>query len=449
MMRFPPPEFKPPKAERMVLKNGMVLYLMEDHELPLINLQAMIRTGSIYDPPDQVGLAGLTAGVMRTGGTANQTGDEVDALLDQMAAGLSVGAGLDAGFASLDVLKKDFDTGLALFADILMHPVFEEEKLTVAKNQAIELIRRKNDHPGAIASREFGKLVYGEDHPFAREASGAMIEKIKRDDLAAFHDRYFAPNTMMVGVTGDFGREEMIKKIESAFAGWRSRPEPPRSVPAVPERFAKSVNMVVKEITQTQIRIGHVGIRQDNPDFFALSVMNDILGGSGFTSRMFKEVRTKQGLAYSAGTSIRPGNLEKGVFVAYAETRAETTSQAIATMMDQIRKIREEKVSAAELKRAKDAFLNSFIFSFSSPAQIVGQQMSLEYYGMPPDFLERYRDNVAKVTAEDIQRVARKYLHPDGLIALVVGDEKRFDRPLSTLGSVKTISLKEEPAVEK
>ena len=438
-MHFSPPEFHPRKAERRVLPNGMILYLMEDHELPLIDLQAMVRTGGVLNPPDKIGLAALTGSVMRTGGTSHHTGDEVDALLDQMAAYLSVGVGSDAGFASLDILKKDFDAGLSLFADILMHPAFEEEKLTVAKNNAIEMIRRKNDYPSSIASREFAKMIYGPDHPLARESTEETIRNIKRDDLVAFHERYFA---MILGVTGDFDRDDMIRKIESAFAGWPQKPAASLSVPAVPERFTPSVNMVSKEISQTQLRIGHLGIKEDNPDFFALSVMDDILGGSAFTSRMFKEVRTKRGLAYSVGSVMSPGNLEKGVFVAYAETRAETTYQAITTMTEQIRKIREDKVSKEELELAKESFLNSFIFSFSSPAQIVGRQMSLEYYGLPADFLERYRDNVAKVTVDDIQRVARKYLHPDGLTILVVGDEKRFDRPLSTLGEVRMISLK-------
>ncbi|HET6369558.1 MAG TPA: insulinase family protein, partial [Nitrospiria bacterium] len=191
-MHFSPPEFHPRKAERRVLPNGMILYLMEDHELPLIDLQAMVRTGGVLNPPDKIGLAALTGSVMRTGGTSHHTGDEVDALLDQMAAYLSVGVGSDAGFASLDILKKDFDAGLSLFADILMHPAFEEEKLTVAKNNAIEMIRRKNDYPSSIASREFAKMIYGPDHPLARESTEETIRNIKRDDLVAFHERYFA-----------------------------------------------------------------------------------------------------------------------------------------------------------------------------------------------------------------------------------------------------------------
>ena len=440
-MNFPPPPFDPPKAERITLANGMVLYLMEDHELPLIQLQAMIRTGNIYEPADKVGLASLTGSVMRTGGTAKHSGNEVDEMLDQIAAGLSVGIGTDAGSASLDTLKKDFDLGLSLLAEILTQPAFEEEKLQIAKNNALEAIRRKNDRPSSIASREFGKQLYGADHPYGREATAATVNAITRADLIAFHKKYFAPNNMIVGVTGDFSKKEMIEKINKAFAGWEKKTIDFPKVPPLVERKEGGVYEIVKPITQTQIRIGHLGIKQDNPDFFALSIMDDILGGSGLSSRLFRDVRSQRGLAYSVGSAFRPGNLDLGIFVAYGETRVETTYQAISTIIEHLRKIRQEPVTDEELKRAKEAFLNSFIFSFSSPSQIVGQQMSLEYYHLPSDFLERYRDNVAKVTKEDILRVAKEYLHPDRLVILTVGDDARFDQSLSALGKVNQISL--------
>jgi len=440
-MTFPPPTFAPPKAERQVLSNGMILYLMEDHELPIVRVEATIKTGSIYEPAEKVGLAGLTGAVMRTGGTRHHTGNEIDELTDQLAIELSTGIGSDAGGANLDVLKKDFDQGLALFADVLMNPVFEEEKLQIAKNNAIEMIRRRNDRPSSIAAREFNKQIYGAENPYGREATEATVKPITRADLVAFHEKYFAPNNMILGVTGDFDKKEIVGKIEKAFAGWKKKKIDFPKVPAVVERKEGGVYEVARPITQTQIRIGHLGIKQNNPDYFALSIMDDILGSGGFTSRLFRDVRTQRGIAYSVGTNLRAGNFERGVFLAYGETRAETTHQAISTIVDHIRKIREEPVTDEELKRAKESFLNSFIFSFSSPAQIVSRQMSLEYYGLPNDFLERFRDNVAKVTKEDILRVARKYLHPEQLVIFVVGDENRFDQPLSSLGKVVRVQL--------
>ncbi len=440
-MVFPPQPFQPPKAERMTLSNGMVLYLLEDHELPLINLQIMIRTGDLYEPADKIALAGMTGSLMRTGGTRNHRGDEVDEILDQIAAGLSVGIGTDSGGASLDVLKKDFDFGLQLLADILMHPAFEEEKLTLAKNRALEGIRRRNDRASSIASREFWKQLYGADNPYARESTEETVNAIQRKDLIAFHQKYFAPNNMMIGVTGDFNKREIIGKIEKAFEGWEKKEISFPKVPPVVKRKTGGVYHIQRPIPQTQVRIGHLGIKQENPDSFALSVMNDVLGGGGMASRLFSDVRSRQGLAYSVGSVFRPGKLEQGVFLAYSGTRVESTHQAISTIIQHIEKVRKEPVLDEELKRAKEAFLNSFIFSFSSPSQIVGQQMSLEYYGLPSDYLEQYRDNVAKVTKADVLRVAREYLHPDRLVILAVGDETQFDQALSTLGKVERIQV--------
>lgn len=440
-MTFSPPVFQPPKAERMVLSNGMILYLLEDHELPLLRMEVILKTGSIYEPAEKIGLAGLTGAIMRTGGTKHHSGNEVDEIIDMMAADLSVGITADAGGAWLDVLKKDFDAGLSLFADILMNPVFEEEKLQIAKNNAIEVIRRRNDRPSSIASREFNKQIYGADHPYGREATEETIRSITREDLIDFHQKYFSPNNMMIGVTGDFDKKEIVAKIEKAFAGWKKKKIDLPKVPPVVERKEGGVYAIARPITQTQIRIGHLGIKQNNPDFFAVSILDDILGGGGLTSRLFRDVRTQRGLAYSVGSVFRPGNFERGVFIAYGETRVDTTHQAISTILDHIRRIRQEPVTDEELNRAKESFLNSFIFSFSSPAQIVSRQMSLEYYGLPSDFLERYRDNVAKVTKEDILRVAKKYLHPDQLVILAVGDDGKFDQPLSSLGKVTQIQL--------
>ncbi len=440
-MTFDPIVFHPPKAERRVLSNGMIVYLMEDRELPLIDFQVMVRTGKIYEPAHQIGLAALTGSVMRSGGNRSHSSEKLDELLDQIAARMSVSIGTTSGSAALNTLKKDFDFGLKLLSETLMFPVFEEDKLGIAKNRALENIRRRNDRASSIATREFFKQVYGADNPYGRESTVETINAITRADLIAFHRKYFVPNNMILGVTGDFETDKMIQKLEKAFAGWKKKPVDFPKVAEVSARKKGAVYKVLKEIPQTQVRIGHLGIKQDNPDFFALSIMNDILGAGGLTSRLFQDVRTRQGLAYSVGSVFRPGKLERGFFLAYGATRTEKTLQAMNTMIRHIEKIREGQVSDEELQRAKEAFLNSFIFSFSSPAQIVGRQISLEYYGLPGDFLEQYRTNVEKVTKDDILRVAKKYLHPDRLIIVAVGDEKLFDKPLSALGEVKEIKL--------
>lgn len=444
-MVFSPVEFHPPKADRVQLDNGMVLYLLEDHELPRIQIEAMIRTGSIYEPPDKLGLARLTGAVMRTGGTATISGDALDDELEFMAAGLGSSIGSDVGYASLDILKKDLDRGLDLFTDMLMHPAFPQDKLDLAKQQALEAIRRRNDHPAGIASREFVKLIYGKDHPLGRESTVETIVRITRDDLVAFHARDYRPDAVILSVSGDFEKKEMIEKIRQAFAGWAPGRIDKPSLPPPQHAFQPSVNLVEKEISQSHLRIGHLGIRQDDPDYFAVSLMNDILGGGGFRSRLFKTVRTERGLAYSVGSAFTPGDLERGMFVAYAETKAESTYQAISAIEREIRRIRTSPVTKEELRLAKDSFLNSFVFSFSNPAVIADRQAALEYYGLPADYLERFRDSVIRVTRAEILKVAQDHLRPDALIVLAVGRSDRFDRPLSDLGSLTVIPLETIP----
>ncbi len=449
-LRFPPVEFTPPEADRVVLPNGMVIYLLEDHELPIVTISVMFRAGSLYEPADKIGLAGLTGTVMRTGGIAGRpemamtmTGDQLDEALEEIATQLDVGIGQEAGSAGLDVLSKDLDRGLALLAAVLREPAFAEEKLDLAKKQTIEGIRRKNDNPGSIASREFTKLLYGPDHPYAREATVETVTRITRQDLIAYHARYLHPNTMMLAIAGDFTKRAMLRKLTRVFGDWKAVPMELPPVPPAPTDLKGSVNYIERDITQAHLRLGLLTIKQDHPDFFALSVLNDILGG-GFKGRMFREVRTREGLAYSVGTILSPGRLDLGTFFAYAQTRAEAALRAVRELQAQLKRIREEPVTDEELQAAKDAFLNAFVFSFSSPSQIAGRQMSLEYYGLPKDFLERYRREVIKVTKADILRVARAHLSPEALTLLVVGKQTKFDQPLDRLGPVHLIMLKDE-----
>ena len=423
-MTFPAVSFSPPKAKRMVLPNGLILYLLEDRELPLVTLSAMIRTGSLYEPADTIGLAALTGTVMRTGGTASLAGDALDDELEFVGAEMGSGIGGDAGSASLNVLKKDLARGVVLFADMLIRPAFAPDKVDLAKKQAIEGIRRRNDHPGAIAAREFNKLLYGADHPYARESTEATIDAITRNDLVAFHRRYYHPNATMIAATGDFDRDDLVRQLIRAFGPWKPEKVAYPRVPPVKDPPAPTVNFIQRDVTQTQVRMGHLGIKQADPDYFALSLLDDILGGQAFSSRLFREVRTKAGLAYSVGSAVIPGNFDRGTFFLYAQTKAGSTAQAISAMKAELAGMVAAPVGERELEEAKQAFLNSFVFSFSSSSQITNRQMSLEYYALPADFLERFRANVEQVTTKDLARVARKHLHPDKLVILAVGDRK-------------------------
>ena len=443
-MEFEPVEFNPPKPERVTLENGMIVYLLPDHELPLISIGAMVKTGDIYEPADKVGLAGMTGSLMRTGGAGSRTGDEIDEALEFISASIGVHVGSNAGSASLDVLKKDFDFALGILVDVLRTPRFAQDKLDLAKKRALEGIRRRNDRPSGIASREFYQVLYGENHPYGRISTAKGISSITREDLQAFHKKYFHPNSMMLGVTGDFEREEMLATLRTTFGQWPQSNVDFPAVPPVDDATKSSVNYVEKDVTQTHLRIGHLSIKQDHPDFFALSLLDDILGAGGFSSRLFQDVRTSQGLAYSVGSSLRAGKLDLGSILLYAQTKSETTHQAITSIIDHFKRMREAPVTPEELKRAKEAFLNSFVFSFSSSGAIVTRLMSLEYYGLPSDFLERYRDNVVKLTADDLLKAAQIHYHPDNLTIMAVGKATAFDKPLSTFGPVRTIVLKDE-----
>ncbi len=445
-MTFDPVAFTVPEVERVVLENGIIVYLLPDRELPLVTVSAMVRTGSIYEPADKAGLAGLTGIVMRTGGTARLSGDQVDEELEFLAANISMGIGSESGMAALDLLKKDLPRGLAIFADMLRTPAFEAAKVDQAKRQALEAIRRRPDNPAGIAAREFRKLLFGADHPLGRESTAETVSGITRDDLVAFHRHFFAPNTLMLGVTGDFEKPAMLDALRKAFGDWKPRPV---SLPAIPtvaapegQGASRSVNILRRDISQTHLRIGHLSIRENDPDFFALALLNDILGGNSFTSRLFRDVRSRQGLAYSVGSRIVPGNAGPGIFAMQALTKGTSTHQALSSMLEDMERLRQEPVSAEELQLAKDAFLNSFVFSFADSGQIVGRLMGLEYDGLPKDFLQRFREGVVKLTREDLLRVARTHLHPDRVIILAIGKDDDFEKPLSTFGRIHVLTLK-------
>jgi predicted Zn-dependent peptidase len=452
-MRFEPVQFIPPEPDRVVLENGLVVYLLEDHELPLVTVTATIRTGNWLDPADKIGLAGLAGITMRTGGTQPMSAAQVDEELEQLAAVVSVGIGTESGSATLDVLKKDLDRGLRIFADILMTPAFDSKRVELAKLQAIEGIRRRQDQPQSIAGREFYKLLYGPTHPFARESSVESVTRIMREDLQAFHARTVHPNGIILGVTGDFDRAAMLASLRELFGRWPRGDVPSIVLPPITADQAdgengthgkKVVRFIGKGTTQTHLRAGHLSVKEDDPDYPALSLLNDILGGSGFRSRLFQDVRTRQGLAYSVGSSLRTGTHEQGAWLMRAETKLASTQEVVSRLVANLERLRKEPVTDSELEQAKEAFVNSFVFSFTSPSSIVNRLIGLEYDGLPKDFLQQLRDKVVKLTKEDLLAAARKHLHPDRLRILAVGPPEALPQVLSGFGEVKEIKLPPE-----
>jgi len=440
-MTFKPVEFSPPEPERVVLGNGMVVYLLEDHELPLVTVTATLRTGGWLDPTDKVGLAAMTGAVMRTGGGGSLSAEQVDAELEQFAIDVSIGISRQSGSASLDVLSKDVDRGLEIFAGLIRTPAFEPTRVELAKLQAMEGIRRRQDNPGSVVSREFAKLLYGADHPTARESSVDSIARITRDDLVAFHRNTIHPNGVILGVTGDFKRDQMLTSLRKTFGDWKQGSVPELKISDAQEPGVSSpvVRFVDKDTSQTHLRVGHLSIKENDPDYVALAIANDILGGSSFRSRLFNDVRTKRGLAYSVGSRLNTGMHDQGVWLMRAETKMTSTQEVIERFVANIERIRAEPVTDAELAEAKEAYVNSFVFSFSSPSAIVSRLIELEYDGLPKDFLQQLRAKVVKLTKENVLAAAKKHLRPDRLKILAVGSGEALPKALSTFGDVKEI----------
>lgn len=445
-MRFPTVDFNPPDADRILLENGMVVYLLEDHELPLVTINATLKTGSWLDPAEKVGLAGMTGAVMRTGGSARMSPEEVDEELEQLAATVSIGFAKESGSASLDVLKKDLKRGLQIFADLLRRPAFEQSRVELAKLQALEGIRRRQDSPGSIVGREFAKLLYGAEHPSARETTVRSIDSMTREDLAAFHQQTVHPNGIILGVTGDFEKPAMVALLQELFGDWAKGNVPDVTIPAVPEPDFKAgaVRFINKGTSQTHLRVGHLSIKETDPDYVAVAIANDILGGSSFRSRLFNDVRTKRGLAYSVGSGLRASVYDQGVWLMRAETKLSSTQEVVNRFVANMERMRNEPVTDAELEEAKEAYVNSFVFSFTSASSIVSRLMDLEYDGLPKDWLQQIRDKVMKLTKEDIQWAAKAHFNPERLRILAVGSGEALPKVLASFGEVKEIMLAPE-----
>ncbi len=431
-----------PKTKRVKLSNGMIVRLLPDHELPLFNIHAIIGTGSRWEPAEKTGLASITGATIRSGGTMTRPPDELDETLEHVAASVETSIGSEYGTASLSVLSRDIDIGLELFADVLRNPAFEKSRFELARAQALDGIRKKNDNPTGIASRELNKIVY-KGTPYGREATVETVKSITREDAIAFHKKYFVPQNIMLGVTGDFNEKEILAKLNDTFKGF-SGPDPdfPRVKKAQKDETG-GVYLAKKDILQSVIRMGHLSIKRTDPDYYAMRVMNSILGGSGFSSRLVRKVRTDYGLAYSVWSYHFGGRMEFGNYILGTETKSASTAQAIGLILDEARRIRDEKVTEEELNLAKDTIVNSFIFIFDSPNRIMDQLMTVDYYDYPEGYLENYRDNIIAVTVDDVQRVARKYLKPDQLKIVVVGDPEKFDRSLEEFGPVELIELRD------
>lgn len=438
---FPPLTFTPPQVERHTLENGMRVFFVEDHELPIVRMYALVKTGTIYEPEDKLGLGTMTSEVIRTGGTAQRSADEINETLEFLAASVEVDIDDELGSVELWTLTRHLDTSLEIFADVMMNPVFDQEKVELARAQMLEMIRRRNDMPDSIASREFMRVAYGAMHPLARIPQVDTITAITREDMVEFHRTYFHPNNVMIAVTGDFEPAAMLEKLSATFQAWSPSEITFPEVETADYEFSPSVNLIDKEVEQTNLMLGHLGIKADNPDYPAIRVLDLILGSGGFSSRLFQTVRNEMGLAYSVGSYLGAGTRDYGVFVIFCGTRNDAVQEAIAAILEEITKLIELEVTDEELQAAKNQYLNSFVFKFATVDDIIRRQMFYEYFGYPADFLEIFRERVMQVNREDILRVAQTYLHPDSMGILAVGPAEEIQAALAAFGEVQELQL--------
>ncbi|MGH9162822.1 MAG: M16 family metallopeptidase [Vicinamibacteraceae bacterium] len=448
---YPPlPAVDIPTPERVVLPNGLVLMVIEDHELPLVNASARIRTGSLVEPADDVGLASVTGAMLRAGGTTSLPPDELDEFLENKAASVETSIGLDVGRASVSALEEDFPEVLQVFADVLRRPAFDAGRLHVEAQGQNASIARQNDDPNDILSREFDKVLYGKDSPYARIPTYQTIANITRDDLVAWHKKYFHPNRIVLGIWGDITVAEATALVKKIFGDWPKGPEPPpleKEFPPPPDAARPGVYQALKkDVNQSSITIGHQGeLRTGDPDFFPVAVLNEVLGGS-FASRLFSNVRSAKGLAYAVSGSVGSSFVRVEPFSMFMTTRTETTGAGIDALLAEARAIgAATPPTDEEVARGKAAILNSFVFQFATVGQVLNRQLDFEYYDVPLDWLDRYRAEVEKVTTAQVRAVAQRYIHPDRFSIVIVGTGEGYDKKLDAFGTVRALDISIPP----
>ncbi len=418
-------EFEPPAAgrHRHTLTNGVVVFVVEDHTLPLISVSVTVRTGSYLDPDAKQGLASLTGSQMRAGGAATRSAADFDEEAAFLAAEIGSSIGATSGRASFNSLTKDLDATLDLFFDMLRSPRFDQARLDLAKSQGLQRMQRRNDSTGSIEGREWGRLMRGDAHFSTRSTTRASIESIAREDLIAFHEGYYHPGGFIFSVSGDVTPDEILPKLEAHLTDWPVKTDSVAPVPEPSHELSPGIYTVEKsDVNQGRVSIGHLGTRRDNSDRYALLVMNDILGGGGFTSRLLTRIRSDEGLAYSASSSFGLGTYYDGLFRVSFQSRSETVARAAAIVLEEIDRIRDRQVTEAELRTSKASFIETFTRNFSNASSTANLFASDEYTGRDPEYLVQYRDRIGAVTGDDVARVARQYLTPDQLVILITGD---------------------------
>jgi zinc protease len=442
-LRFPPlKKIAIPDVTTYTLPNGMMIYLLEDHELPIVSGTVRVRTGNLFEPAGKVGLASITGTVMRSGGTGDKTGDQLDEELENIAASVESDIGESSGSVSFSTLKENTDKVLGIFKDVLTKPGFRQDKIDLAKSEMRSGIARRNDDAHGMAEREFADIVYGKDTPYGWQIEYATLDHISRSDVVEFYRRYFFPANMLMAVWGDFSTAEMQAKLAGLFGAWKYEQPKVPPFPPVREKVQPGIYLARKDdVTQTFFIEGHLAGRLDDKDFAALQVMGDILGG-GFQSRLVERVRTQLGLAYDISADWGANYDHPGLFEIGGSTKSASTADTLQAIRKEIERIRSSEVTADELETARQSALNSLVFAFDTKTKTLSRLLNYEYFGYPKDFIDRYQKSLEAVTRDDVLRVAHERVHPAELTIVAVGKTDQFEKSLATLGlPVSSIDL--------
>jgi zinc protease len=434
-------EIKLPQIKKETFDNGLKVIVIEHHELPVVAFRLVLRSGSTYDPSGKAGLANLTAGLLRKG-TQTKDATQIAEEIDFVGGTLGAGANWDATFATCRVLNKYFDTGLDLLADIILNPTFKDDEIERLRKQIIAGIMQQKDDPGSVAEEKFRKFVF-DQHPYGQPLEGTeeSVSGIAREDIVNFHNIYYVPNNAILAVVGDVKTDVVLKKIKSKFGFWQRREFVTPDFAPPPQIKGHQILLVDKpDLTQSYIKIGHFGIQRRSPDYFPVRVMNYILGGGGFASRLMDEIRDKRGLTYDIRSNFDSYRL-RGAFEVSTFTRVDSTLGAIQTTLDQIKRMRTEKVSQKELSETKAFYNGYYPLQFETPEQIATQILNVEIYDLGEEYIKNFRKNINAVTADDILRIAQKYLDPDNIKLVVVSKAEELKTGLELLGEVEVTSF--------
>ena len=421
-IKFKPLRFEPPDARdfKHVLANSVTVYMVQSHEFPLVTVTMSFRGGEYLEPADKCGLAEMTGELMRRGGTSSMSAQELDERLDFLAAQVNINIGPTRATATLNCLTSNFDEAFGLFMDMMRNPGFDEKKFEILRAETLEDMKQRNDDAGRIQAIQLRRLVWGPDHFEGRYPTKETIDAITIADMRAFHERIIQPGNLIMGVVGDFEIPDMINKLDKAMSGWT-----PGNMMEDPRDTAQTINagvyFVEKDIPQGKVTIVQRGVRRDDPDRAAIDVMNDILGGGGFTSRLMKRIRNDEGLAYGAGSGFSDRVYYPGTFQISYASKNRTVALAAKFAIQEVEKIRTTEVSPEELKTAKESFIETFPRLFESKQGMVNVFIDDQWTNRPENYWKNYRQNISKVTSADVLRVAQKHLDPSNMAMVVVG----------------------------